>query len=76
MAYDLFSIPVMSSKYERAFSAGKGLITDHRYGLKNDIIEADQCIKSWFKHGIANGATAFTSIAALGAVDNEIIEIT
>jgi hypothetical protein len=66
----------MSSKCERAFSTGKRLIPDHRYGLKNDIIEADQYIKSWFKHGIANGATAFTSIAALRAVDDEIIEIT
>jgi hypothetical protein len=66
----------MSSEWERAFSAGKRLITDYRYGLKNDIIEADQCIKSWFKHGITDGAAAFTSITALRAVDNEIIEIT
>ena len=42
MAYDLFAIPAMSSECERAFSAGKRMITDHRYGLKNDIIEADQ----------------------------------
>jgi hypothetical protein len=76
MAYDLFAIPAMSSECERAFSASKRMITDHRYSLKNDIIEADQCIKSWFKHGIADGAAAFTSIAALGAVDDEIIEIT
>ena len=76
MAYDLLSIPAMSSECERAFSAGKRLITDHRYGLKKDIIEADQCIKSWFKHGIADSAAAFTSIAALGAVYDEIIEIT
>jgi hypothetical protein len=76
MAYDLFSIPVMSRECERTFSAGKRLITDHRYGLKNDIIEADQCIKSWFKHGIADGAAVFTSIATLGAVDDEITEIT
>jgi hypothetical protein len=76
MAYDLFAIPAMSSECERAFSASKRMITDHRYSLKNDIIEANQCIKSWFKHGIADGAAAFTSIAALGAVDDEIIEIT
>jgi hypothetical protein len=76
IAYDLFSIPAMSSECERAFSASKRMITDHRYSLKNDIIEADQCIKSWFKHGIADGAAAFTSIATIGAVDNEITEIT
>jgi hypothetical protein len=76
MAYDLFSIPAISSKCKRAFSASKRMITDHRYSLKNDIIEADQCIKSWFKHGIADGAAAFTSIATIGAVDDEITEIT
>jgi hypothetical protein len=46
MAYDLFSIPAMSAECERAFSTVKKLITDERYNLKPDIIEADQCIKS------------------------------
>ena len=46
MAYDLFSIPAMSAECERAFSLAKKLITDERYNLKADIIEADQCIKS------------------------------
>lgn len=63
MAYDLFSIPGMSSECERAFSAAKRLITNYRYSLKTDIIEADQCVKSWFKYGIADGQAAFTSIA-------------
>jgi hypothetical protein len=52
------------------------MITDHRYSLKNDIIEADQCIKSWFKHGIADGTAASISIATIGAVDDKITEIT
>ena len=55
MAYDLFSIPAMSAECERAFSLAKKLITDERYNLKPDIIEADQCIKSWCKHGIVDG---------------------
>jgi hypothetical protein len=76
MAYDLFSIPVMSSECKHTFSASKRMITDHRYSLKNDIIEADQCIKGWFKHGIADGAAAFTSIVTIGVVDDEITEIT
>jgi hypothetical protein len=76
MAYDLFSIPVTSSECKRAFITGKRMITDHRYSLKNDIIEANQCIKSWLKHDITDGAAAFTSIATIGAVDNEITEIT
>jgi hypothetical protein len=45
----------MSSKCERAFSASKRMITDKRYNLKTDIIEADQCIKSWIKNGVADG---------------------
>lgn len=30
----------MSSECERAFSSAKRMITDERYNLKNDIIEA------------------------------------
>jgi hypothetical protein len=65
MAYDLFAIPAMSSECERAFSSTKRLITDQRYSLKSDIIEADQCVKSWFRHGIADGQAAFATIAAV-----------
>lgn len=65
MAYDLFAVPGMSSECERAFSAAKRLITDERYSLKSDIIEADQCVKSWFKNGIADGQAAFNSIAVV-----------
>jgi hypothetical protein len=72
MAYNLFSIPSMSSKCERAFSTGKRMITDERYNLKTDIIEADQCIKSWIKNGVANGQAVFDTLAI---VDDEIIEI-
>jgi hypothetical protein len=46
IAYDLFSIPVMSAECERAFSSTKRLISDERYNLKPDIIEANQYIKS------------------------------
>jgi hypothetical protein len=55
IAYDLFVMPAMSSECERAFSSAKKLINEQRYSLKTDIIEADQCIKSWLKNGIANG---------------------
>jgi len=55
MAYDLFSIPSISSECERAFSSSKRMITDDRYSLKSDIIEANQCLKSWFKNDVANG---------------------
>ena len=72
MAYSFFAMPAMSSECERAFSAGKRMITDERYNLKTDIIEADQCIKSWIKNGVADGQAVFNTLAM---VDDEIIEI-
>lgn len=63
LALDLFAMPGMSSECERAFSAAKRMITDERYRLKYDVIEADQCVKSWFKHGLVDGRAAFTTIA-------------
>jgi hypothetical protein len=74
MAHDLFSIPGMSSECERTFSAGKRLVSDDHYSLKIDIIEADQCLKSLFKNGVADGQATFTTIAA--AVDDEIVDTT
>jgi hypothetical protein len=76
MAYDLFAMPAMSSECERAFSNAKRLVTDKRHRLKSEIIEADQCIKSWLKNGIADGQAIFTNIAAALDEDDEIIEIT
>jgi hypothetical protein len=76
LAFNLFSIPGMSSKCERAFSDASQLITDNRYNLKNDIIEADQCVKSWFKNNVADGQAAFNNIAAVAAIDDEIVDIT
>lgn len=67
-----FSGVVDLCECERAFSAAKRLITDDRYNLKSDIIEVDQCLKSWFKYGIADGQAAFNTIA----IDEEIVEIT
>jgi hypothetical protein len=74
MAYDLFAMPAMSSECERAFSNAKRLIAEQRYNLKSDIIEADQCLKSWLKNGIANGQAVFNTIAA--ALDDQIVDTT
>jgi hypothetical protein len=64
MAYDLFAMPGMSSECERAFSAAKRMITDDRYCLKNDVIQAEQCVKSWLKNKVIDANAAFTNIAA------------
>lgn len=76
MAFDLFSIPGMSSECERAFSAAIRMLTDDRYNLKYDIIEADQCLKSWFKNRVADGQAAFTTIATAVDDGDEVVDIT
>jgi len=49
LALDILSIPVMSADPERLFSSAKILITDLRNKLGMDIIEAFECLKSWYK---------------------------
>ena len=43
MAFDIFSIPAISSKVKRVFSAAKRLITDERNYLGVEVIEASEC---------------------------------
>jgi phosphodiesterase/alkaline phosphatase D-like protein len=64
MAYDLFSIPAMSAECERVFSYSRKMITDERYSLKVDIIEADQCLKSWLKQQLVHGAATWQILAS------------
>jgi hypothetical protein len=40
--------PSLIGKSERLFSSAKLLITDHRPCLKADIIEANECLRSWY----------------------------
>ncbi|KAK5116516.1 hypothetical protein LTR16_005078 [Cryomyces antarcticus] len=51
MAYDLFSIPGMSSECDQA----KKMVTDERFNHKADIVQADQCLKNWLRNGVAIG---------------------
>ena len=48
MAFDVFSIPLMSDNNERSFIAGRDMITYRRTRLRSDIIEACQCLKQWY----------------------------
>lgn len=73
MPYELFSITAIGAECERALSSAKRHISDERYNLKPDIIEADQCIKSWYKNRVVDGQAAFTTIAE---VNYEILDIT
>ena len=49
MAFDMHSIPAMSSECERVFSSTKQLISDRRARLGDDIMEASECLKAWSK---------------------------
>jgi hypothetical protein len=51
MALDLLSIPAMAAECERVFSSAKILISDRRNRLKDDIVEANECIRYWDKKG-------------------------
>jgi hypothetical protein len=54
----------MSSECERVFSATKRMIIDDKYCLKNDVIQAEQYVKSWLKNKVIDANAAFTNIAA------------
>ena len=47
-ALDMLAIPPAADACERLFSSTKLLITDLRSRLKMDIIEANECLRSWY----------------------------
>jgi hypothetical protein len=49
LALDILSIPTMSADPERLFSSAKLLISYLWNKLGMDIIEAFECLKSWYK---------------------------
>lgn len=51
-AYDYLSIPAMSAECERVFSDTKRTITTERNRLKDDIIEATECLVWWMRNGL------------------------
>jgi hypothetical protein len=52
-AFDALSIPAMSAECERCFSSGKNMISDSRYSLAPDTIEACECNRHWILHKTA-----------------------
>jgi hypothetical protein len=52
MALDVLSIPPTSCEAERIFSSAKLLINDRRTRLKEDIIEASECLRHWQSEGL------------------------
>jgi hAT family C-terminal dimerisation region len=52
MALDTLSIPAMSTECERVFSSTKKLLSPQRCRIKEDLIEATECLKAWWDCGI------------------------
>lgn len=51
-ALTILSIPGMSAEVERVFSSSALLITDRRSNLKEDVIEASECLRSWHLNNV------------------------
>jgi hAT family C-terminal dimerisation region len=51
-ALDKLAIPAMSAECERVFSSAKKMITQERNSLAEDIIQACECLKSWWDTGV------------------------
>ena len=51
MAFDLLAIPAMSDECERTFSRAGYAINSRRSMLGCDMIEAGECLKSWYHRG-------------------------
>jgi len=47
-ALDMLALPASSAECERVFSSAKLLITSIRNRLNPDIVEMNECLKSWF----------------------------
>jgi hypothetical protein len=48
MAFDLLSIPAMSAECERVFSGAGVLLTSRKKSMKEDTIEAVECLRTWW----------------------------
>jgi hypothetical protein len=48
MALDVLAVLSMSDECERLFSSAKILLSDRRSRLRMDIIEASECLRSWY----------------------------
>ena len=51
IALDILAIPAMSAEIERVISSSGLLLTDRRNRLKEDVIAAAGCMKSWSSDG-------------------------
>jgi hypothetical protein len=50
----------MSTECERVFSGAKRTITPERNRLSEKVIEACECLKAWWRHGVVSDASPGT----------------
>jgi hypothetical protein len=63
MAIDVLSIPAMSAESERVFSGARRTISWERHQLGADVVEQSECIKSWLRVFMQDGAEAVKLVA-------------
>jgi hypothetical protein len=54
MALDILSIPAMSTELERIFSSCEHLLSDRKSRTGDDLIEAIECLRSWWGQDLIN----------------------
>lgn len=62
VAYDLFAVPGMSAECEGDVSHAKKMVTEEHRSSRGDIIEAEQCLRSWLVSEIVDGAQTWTAL--------------
>jgi hypothetical protein len=60
-AFDTLACPAMSTECERVFSAAKKTVSSDRNRLSDEVIEACECLKAWWRNGVISGALAATT---------------
>ena len=58
MAFDLLAAPASSAADERVFSIAGHVLDDEHWHTKDDLAEAQQCLKSWSAAGMPLSAAA------------------
>jgi hAT family C-terminal dimerisation region len=58
--------PAMSTECERVFSSAKKLITPERNQLEEDIIEACECLKAWWRNSLEQQSVVLITCTGLG----------
>jgi hypothetical protein len=62
LAFDTLAIPPMADDNERSISSAQDLISYHRSRLKEDIVEASECLYNWCGRPEANASNRLSDV--------------